>query len=163
MAEILEDDRHSDPDARASMRRQLSQAISRRQNSITPRVAIAEVCDNVYWMNMQDDESMENTTDLQASANMSQEKRKLVLILVGLPGRGKTYLCNKLMCYLNWCDSATARSARVLSTAGHVNVVMGCTCCQGTREGRSHSMNCPCWVPCMYMCCRKIINDQLGL
>lgn len=33
----------------------------------------------------------------------SQEKRKLVIIMVGLPGRGKTYLCNKLMCYLNWC------------------------------------------------------------
>lgn len=34
----------------------------------------------------------------------TEEKRKLVIILVGLPGRGKTYLCNKLMCYLNWYD-----------------------------------------------------------
>ena len=32
------------------------------------------------------------------------EKSKLIIILVGLPGRGKTYLCNKLMSFLNWCD-----------------------------------------------------------
>lgn len=30
------------------------------------------------------------------------ERSKLVIILVGLPGRGKTFLCNKLKCYLNW-------------------------------------------------------------
>ena len=30
------------------------------------------------------------------------DKQKLIIILVGLPGRGKTFLCNKLMCYLNW-------------------------------------------------------------
>ena len=29
-------------------------------------------------------------------------KQTLIIILVGLPGRGKTFLCNKLMCYLNW-------------------------------------------------------------
>lgn len=31
------------------------------------------------------------------------DKQKLVIVLVGLPGRGKTFLCNKLICYLNWC------------------------------------------------------------
>ena len=30
------------------------------------------------------------------------DRQKLIIILVGLPGRGKTFLCNKLMCYLNW-------------------------------------------------------------
>lgn len=30
------------------------------------------------------------------------QKSKLVIIVVGLPGRGKTFLCNKLKCYLNW-------------------------------------------------------------
>lgn len=30
------------------------------------------------------------------------ERNKLIIILVGLPGRGKTFLCNKLKCYLNW-------------------------------------------------------------
>jgi hypothetical protein len=30
------------------------------------------------------------------------EKNKLVIIMVGLPARGKTFLCNKLLCYLNW-------------------------------------------------------------
>jgi len=32
-----------------------------------------------------------------------------VHLQVGLPARGKTFLCNKLMCYLNWW----ARRARV--------------------------------------------------
>lgn len=30
------------------------------------------------------------------------DRQKLIVILVGLPARGKTFLCNKLMCYLNW-------------------------------------------------------------
>jgi hypothetical protein len=30
------------------------------------------------------------------------ERQKLIVIMVGLPARGKTFLCNKLMCYLNW-------------------------------------------------------------
>lgn len=29
-------------------------------------------------------------------------KQKLIIILVGLPARGKTFLCTKIMCYLNW-------------------------------------------------------------
>lgn len=29
-------------------------------------------------------------------------KNKLVIIMVGLPGRGKTFLCSKLLAYLNW-------------------------------------------------------------
>lgn len=35
------------------------------------------------------------------------EKTKLVIIMVGLPGRGKTFLCNKLKCYLNWLGHQT--------------------------------------------------------
>lgn len=35
------------------------------------------------------------------------EKNKLVIIMVGLPGRGKTFLCNKLKCYLNWLGHHT--------------------------------------------------------
>lgn len=27
--------------------------------------------------------------------------------MVGLPGRGKTFLCNKLVCYLNWLGHDT--------------------------------------------------------
>jgi hypothetical protein len=30
------------------------------------------------------------------------DRQKLIVMLVGLPARGKTFLCNKLMCYLNW-------------------------------------------------------------
>ncbi len=42
------------------------------------------------------------------------DRQKLIIILVGLPGRGKTFLCNKLMCYLNWYASAWLQTARVL-------------------------------------------------
>ncbi|GIL90017.1 hypothetical protein Vretifemale_17742 [Volvox reticuliferus] len=35
------------------------------------------------------------------------KKNKLVIIMVGLPGRGKTFLCNKLCCYFNWLGHAT--------------------------------------------------------
>ncbi|GIL67684.1 hypothetical protein Vafri_21012 [Volvox africanus] len=35
------------------------------------------------------------------------KKNKLIIIMVGLPGRGKTFLCNKLCCYLNWLGHAT--------------------------------------------------------
>lgn len=34
-------------------------------------------------------------------------RQKLVIVLVGLPGRGKTFLCNKLLCYLNWLGHET--------------------------------------------------------
>ena len=32
---------------------------------------------------------------------------KLVIILVGLPARGKTFVCNKIMCYFNWLGHPT--------------------------------------------------------
>ena len=35
------------------------------------------------------------------------DRQKLIVILVGLPARGKTFLCNKLMCYLNWLGHRT--------------------------------------------------------
>jgi len=35
------------------------------------------------------------------------EKHKLIIVMVGLPGRGKTFLCNKLCSYLNWLGHRT--------------------------------------------------------
>lgn len=35
------------------------------------------------------------------------EKHKLIIIMVGLPGRGKTYLCNKIKSYLTWLGHPT--------------------------------------------------------
>jgi hypothetical protein len=32
------------------------------------------------------------------------DRQRLVIILVGLPARGKTFLCNKLMCYFSECS-----------------------------------------------------------
>lgn len=29
-------------------------------------------------------------------------RQKLIILLVGLPARGKTFLANKIMCYMNW-------------------------------------------------------------
>lgn len=55
-------------------------------------------------VSMASEDDVGNTAEFMRQASRtSQEKRKLVIIMVGLPGRGKTYLCNKLMCYLNWC------------------------------------------------------------
>lgn len=41
---------------------------------------------------------------LPTHPQVAVEKNKLVIVMVGLPGRGKTFLCNKLKCYLN-CGS----------------------------------------------------------
>jgi 6-phosphofructo-2-kinase/fructose-2,6-biphosphatase len=38
----------------------------------------------------------------------SATSTKLIVIMVGLPGRGKTFLCNKLRCYLSWLGHTTA-------------------------------------------------------
>lgn len=49
-------------------------------------------------------------TTLVASSGRKRRginRQKLIIILVGLPGRGKTFLCNKLMCYLNWLGHET--------------------------------------------------------
>jgi 6-phosphofructo-2-kinase/fructose-2,6-biphosphatase len=35
------------------------------------------------------------------------DRQKLIIILVGLPARGKTFICNKIMCYFNWLGHPT--------------------------------------------------------
>ena len=69
----------------------------------------AQVCGTVYsYLDRTEsgvaDSSFEDTGRLVEHARLAvqEHRKKLVLIMVGLPGRGKTYLCNKLMCYLNW-------------------------------------------------------------
>ena len=37
------------------------------------------------------------------------EKNKLIIVIVGLPGRGKTFLCNKLVSYLSWYATTSTR------------------------------------------------------
>jgi hypothetical protein len=49
------------------------------------------------------DEDATNKRAIMArTVSRGAQKSKLVIIMVGLPGRGKTFLCNKLKCYLNW-------------------------------------------------------------
>lgn len=157
MAEPIEDESSSDRQSDAAaqlMRRELSQTISRRvevSKSATPRIGgKAEVCDVVYEKALQDEEgdALDSTADLQRQARTSQEKRKLVIILVGLPGRGKTYLCNKLLCYLNWCAAAarpclaegfseTLSSPSAVLRAEHVR-----SCLQQPRTDSAHQVLC---------------------
>ena len=152
MAEPIEDepdaDRVSDPDTQM-MRRQLSQKISGRRGfldglggkSNTPRMT-ATVCDVVYETPLggtDDSTALDSTAELQRQARTSQERKKLVIILCGLPGRGKTYLCNKLLCYLNWCAArwcsfgegfselpAVSPSPRVRSAMSTVSALQSC-------------------------------------
>lgn len=52
-----------------------------------------------------DEESLHHSEASSSSPKQPRQKamrNKLIIIMVGLPGRGKTFLCNKLKCYLNW-------------------------------------------------------------
>lgn len=51
-----------------------------------------------------EDEDPTNKTAIirTKSIRSGAQKSKLIIVMVGLPGRGKTFLCNKLKCYLNW-------------------------------------------------------------
>jgi hypothetical protein len=66
-------------------------------------------------LNLSDDEDEDHHGSQRPASKLSNvaskrgpEKNKLIIIMVGLPGRGKTFLCNKLKCYLNWCDTRAA-------------------------------------------------------
>jgi hypothetical protein len=52
----------------------------------------------------EDEDPTNKAAIIQRSKSMRSgaQKNKLIIIMVGLPGRGKTFLCNKLKCYLNW-------------------------------------------------------------
>ncbi len=73
------------------------------------------------------------------------DRQKLIIILVGLPGRGKTFLCNKLMCYLNWCAAAAAAEANTASlcagasAAGWLRRLL-VSACAGNRKGEEHTL-----------------------
>jgi hypothetical protein len=41
------------------------------------------------------------------SEGVNVDNGRLAVIMVGLPARGKTFLCNKLMSYLNWLGHPT--------------------------------------------------------
>jgi signal recognition particle GTPase len=58
------------------------------------------------------------------------QKNKLIIIMVGLPGRGKTFLCNKLKCYLNWWV-LDVYLACLTCVAG---LATAWTTCRGNRE-----------------------------
>ena len=47
------------------------------------------------------------TTPTLLPKRSNVRRQKLVIILVGLPARGKTFLCNKLMRYFNWLGHPT--------------------------------------------------------
>lgn len=55
---------------------------------------------------VEDDSVHEESSDqrIHHSSELERfvEKDKLIIFMVGLPGRGKTFLCNKLVSYLNW-------------------------------------------------------------
>ena len=64
------------------------------------------------------------------------DRQKLIIILVGLPGRGKTFLCNKLMCYLNWCAAAAAAAAHTASLCSAASAAGSQLCVDACAEHR---------------------------
>ena len=73
-------------------------------------------------------------------------KHKLVIIMVGLPGRGKTFLCNKIKCYLTWLGHST----RHFNVGMYRCVMIHSSTCEGpslacfaTIDGFSTSLQAP--------------------
>jgi signal recognition particle GTPase len=64
----------------------------------------------------EDEDPTNKAAIIQRSKSMRSgaQKNKLIIIMVGLPGRGKTFLCNKLKCYLNWCVPAQFLNHKLL-------------------------------------------------
>ncbi|BDA46799.1 6-phosphofructo-2-kinase/fructose-2,6-bisphosphatase 4 [Coccomyxa sp. Obi] len=106
----------------------MSPTTSRSLEAPLPDIQVGGPPENsthVYFKDMivaaSDDSEEESEPSERGTTNSSNEARaprkvrrrnrvdrqKLIIILVGLPGRGKTFLCNKLMCYLNWLGHDT--------------------------------------------------------
>ena len=47
--------------------------------------------------------STSSNIDAHTPSGVTVNNGRLAVIMVGLPARGKTFLCNKLLAYLNWC------------------------------------------------------------
>ena len=66
---------------------------------------------------------------LQESANCTAADPPPIDPQVGLPARGKTFLCNKVMCYLNWW-AAMSWGRRDLGACGVACAPLCCCCCR---------------------------------
>jgi len=121
----------------ASRRAKFASAeLSLSENAInTPRKGFAaSFRDTVIRLEEEDCAADDPSTDDPSPPRLVrsvQERSKLIIILVGLPGRGKTFLANKCQTYLQWCavcESRTrarppppspTRRSRVREAAGH--------------------------------------------
>jgi hypothetical protein len=181
MAELIDTkdvtERCSDADVRAAMRKDLSKGLSqtfkRRFNSRTPRTprtppfgGQVEHCGTEYKTFVDPDgegevqEDLSQTQDMMKKTSVTRmEKRKLVIIMVGLPGRGKTYLCNKIMCYLNWCaplmSCRTAAVVRIQACHAIAFSVRINMCIPG--RGNSSPFFCFVWCQC-WSCLEGLSN-----
>jgi hypothetical protein len=103
------------------LKRMLSSSVSFKDLSL-PQVDL-----NLSEDDTSDASDQENSADYLAELTLNAvakpDKKKLVIVLVGLPGRGKTFLCNKLKCYLNWYERMLA--ACTFAEAGWVSFT-GC-------------------------------------
>lgn len=118
MAEVIDSDLDVLHTAESveSMNKSLTQALSMRRGGVAQKLKSGAIVrdQNLYTeldaskpLSSQAEEDLSNTAEIYRQAQKtSQERRKLVIVMVGLPGRGKTYLCNKLVCYLDWCELA---------------------------------------------------------
>lgn len=115
MAEVIESDADLLHTAESveSMNKSFTNTLSmRRGGTSTQKVKMGTIVQSTKLVTEVDvtdaglsEDDLASTAEIHRQAQKtSQERRKLVIIMVGLPGRGKTYLCNKLVCYLDWCE-----------------------------------------------------------
>jgi len=93
-------------------------ALSSSVNSVEPRRGYVTHFRDTLIRHTLDEAAVEEEGPSYASALLASprpkrlEKAKLVIVLVGLPGRGKTYVGNKIVGYLQWCAGVLRSGVR---------------------------------------------------
>ncbi|KIZ00666.1 putative 6-phosphofructo-2-kinase PB17E12.14c, partial [Monoraphidium neglectum] len=94
--------------------------------------------------------SSSSNIDAHIPSGVTVDNGRLAVVMVGLPARGKTFLCNKLLAYLNWLGHPTSHfnvgnyrrrqrgdERQDASFFDHNNAVRGCGGWRGGDVGQA--------------------------